>query len=130
MKRFIVVILVIQLLFLSACSVPFFGSKSSRSSTSDDGQKMVQLSEDEAQVADRNNVADAGNGTGNEEIADAINESSAIQQNKTGVAGASTGIDTDDHDLRGESTEYGNTQTGDSENCVRVSDSENQEPAG
>jgi len=91
---------------------------------------MVQLSEDEAQVADRNNVADAGNGTGNEEIADAINESSAIQQNKTGVAGASTGIDTDDHDLRGESTEYGNTQTGDSENSVPVSDSENQEPAG
>lgn len=53
MKRFIVVLLVIQVLFLPACSVPFFGGKSS-GSPSDEEQKMVQLPDSTRQSDVRN----------------------------------------------------------------------------
>lgn len=60
MKRFIVILLVIQLSLLAGCTVPFFGKSSAQPSGIAEGQEMIKVQENEQLKSDDGAATTAG----------------------------------------------------------------------
>ena len=83
MKRFIAILLVVQLLLLTSCTIPFFGKSSEQPSGLAEGQKMIELPKNEQLI---NNGIISDNGTGN--TANGITNGAIGSLTGSGIAGA------------------------------------------
>jgi len=87
MKRFIVILLAIQLVFLTSCTFPFFGKSSEKPSELNEGQEMIKLPDVDSTNVIGNGISDSVPG----DLTTKAGEAAPAMTAQTGVAGVSMG---------------------------------------